>query len=370
MIDWPLMASVGLVAARLLLSITFLVAAGGKLVHPVGGRQTLIDFGVPHLAAGLATALPLVELTIGSALIVGRFAWFGSVGALTLLLLFALAIGANLAVGRAPVCNCFGAIHSAPVGWSTLARNAVLSAAAGFVVWQGQADPGPDLIRWPVEQMTFGRAAFLSVVLGLALAGAQVALLVQILRQQGRILLRLDALDARSAGVNAALQQQGRVEGLPVGSPVPSFRLDGVNGESAALEDLLDGVKPVFLLFTDPGCGPCDALLPEVSRWQQEHSGDMTLALVSEGTAASNQAKMDEHRLRRVLLQQKREVAAAYQVRGTPAAIVIQPNGVIGSAIAMGADAINSLVAQTVSGALHRNSERAAPSAIFEPVKV
>ncbi len=224
MIDWPLMASVGLVAARLLLSITFLVAAGGKLVHPVGGRQTLIDFGVPHLAAGLATALPLVELTIGSALIVGRFAWFGSVGALTLLLLFALAIGANLAVGRAPVCNCFGAIHSAPVGWSTLARNAVLSAAAGFVVWQGQADPGPDLIRWPVEQMTFGRAAFLSVVLGLALAGAQVALLVQILRQQGRILLRLDALDARSAGVNAALQQQGRVEGLPVGSPAPSFR--------------------------------------------------------------------------------------------------------------------------------------------------
>ena len=114
MIDWPLMASVGLVAARLLLSITFLVAAGGKLVHPVGGRQTLIDFGVPHLAAGLATALPLVELTIGSALIVGRFAWFGSVGALTLLLLFALAIGANLAVGRAPVCNCFGTILQRP----------------------------------------------------------------------------------------------------------------------------------------------------------------------------------------------------------------------------------------------------------------
>jgi thiol-disulfide isomerase/thioredoxin len=49
-----------------------------------------------------------------------------------------------------------------------------------------------------------------------------------------------------------------------------------------------------------------------------------------------------------VLLQQDREVAEAYREEGTPAAVVIRPDGTIGSALAAGADAIRSLVAATV----------------------
>jgi peroxiredoxin len=47
------------------------------------------------------------------------------------------------------------------------------------------------------------------------------------------------------------------------------------------------------------------------------------------------------------LLQQDREVAQAYQAHGTPAAVLVQPNGTIGSPLALGADAIRTLVART-----------------------
>jgi hypothetical protein len=57
-----------------------------------------------------------------------------------------------------------------------------------------------------------------------------------------------------------------------------------------------------MLLFTDPECGPCTALLPEVGRWQQEHSAKLSISLVSRGTPEENRAKMDEHGLTNVLL--------------------------------------------------------------------
>jgi hypothetical protein len=60
------------------------------------------------------------------------------------------------------------------------------------------------------------------------------------------------------------------------------------------------------LLFTDPNCGPCTALLPEIGRWQREHSDVVTISLVSRGTLEENRAKTAEHGVERVLLQQGR----------------------------------------------------------------
>jgi peroxiredoxin len=44
------------------------------------------------------------------------------------------------------------------------------------------------------------------------------------------------------------------------------------------------------------------------------------------------------------LLQKKHEVAESYQAYGTPSAVLIRPDGTIGSPLAQGADAIRSLV--------------------------
>ena len=151
--------------------------------------------------------------------------------------------------------------------------------------------------------------------------------LLQIMSQQGRLLLRLEALEARltEAGVTAPPQAAAGMAGLAVGSPAPSFTLPTLSGETITLQALRALGKPVVLLFSDPGCGPCNALLPEIGRWQQEHATKLVVALISRGTVEANRPKVSEYGLTHVLLQQDREVAQAYQASGTPSAVLIRP---------------------------------------------
>jgi hypothetical protein len=53
------------------------------------------------------------------------------------------------------------------------------------------------------------------------------------------------------------------------------------------------------------------------------------------------------HGLTRALLQRDSEVVQVYQVGGTPSAVLVRPDGTIGSPVAGGADAIRRLVART-----------------------
>jgi len=190
-----------LLTARLILSAVFAVAALAKLADRAGSRQALIDFGTPRLLAGpLSIVLPLVELAVASVLLPVASAWFGGVGALSLLSVFLLGIATNLARGRRPNCHCFGQLHSAPAGWRTLARNAVLVGLAGLVVWRGHHNPGLSTMAWWGDLTAAQKLGLLAGLTGFALLASQSALLLQILKQQGRLLLRLDALEARLAG--------------------------------------------------------------------------------------------------------------------------------------------------------------------------
>ena len=80
----------------------------------------------------------------------------------------------------------------------------------------------------------------------------------------------------------------------------------------------------MVLIFSDPGCGPCNALLPEIGRWQREHATKVVVALISRGTVEANRAKVTEDGLTHVLLQKDREVAQAYQASGTPSAVLVR----------------------------------------------
>src|SRR5436190_11775318 len=135
-----------LMLARLVLVAVFLVAGVAKLADLAGSRQAMRDFGVPDkLADFFGLFLPLAELAVAVSLVVPLTAWWGAVGALVLLLIFVAGIGYNLAQGRTPDCHCFGQLHSAPAGWSTLIRNLVLAGVAGVVVGFGRNMPAPAL---------------------------------------------------------------------------------------------------------------------------------------------------------------------------------------------------------------------------------
>jgi thiol-disulfide isomerase/thioredoxin len=186
------------------------------------------------------------------------------------------------------------------------------------------------------------------VVLGLL--AAQWWFLVHLLRQNGRLLMRLEVLEESVAqGGGAATSGNGvSASGLAVGTQAPAFSLSGLYSETLTLEALLSADKPVMLIFTDPNCGPCNALLPEIGRWQQEHPEKLTVALISRGGPEENRAKTSEHGVQHVLLQEDWEVAEAYQIKGTPSAVLVMADGKVGSSVASGEEATRSFVAHLV----------------------
>lgn len=344
-----------LLVARLLLALIFVVAGLAKLADRAGSRQAVSDFGLPvALAAPLGVLLPLAELAVAAALVPAATAWWGALGALALLLAFVAAISVSLARGRRPDCHCFGQLHSAPAGWGTLARNGALAAVAGFVVWAGHKDAGPGVAGWLGDLSAAQLAGIVAGLVLLALVVAQWWFLVHLLRQNGRLLVRLEGLEAALApGAVASVSSSNggqRVAGLPVGASAPTFSLPGLRGETLTLQSLRTaGEKPVMLLFTDPNCGPCAAMLPEIGRWQNEHSEWLTIPLVSRGRPEENRVETTEHGVTNVLLQEDGEVARAYGAPGTPSAVLVRPDGTIGSPVAAGAEAIRALLAYAVA---------------------
>ena len=340
-----------LLIARLLLVGLFAVAGMAKLADRAGSRQAIVDFGLPvRLATPLGILLPLCELAVAAALIPTATAWWGAVGALALLLLFIVGISINLARGHKPDCHCFGQLHSSPAGWKTLARNGTLAAVAGFVVWEGRDGAGPSAVAW---LGTLSAVQLVALVMGLVVVGllaAQWWFLVHLLRQNGRLLMRLEVLEQSVAqGDSAAPSANGvSASGLAVGTQAPPFSLSGLYGETLTLEALLSADKPVMLIFTDPNCGPCNALLPEIGRWQEEYAEKLTVALISRGEPEENRTKTSEHGVQHVLLQEDWEMAEAYQVKGTPSALLIMPDGKVGSSVASRVEAMRSLIAHVV----------------------
>ena len=347
-----------LLVARLILAAVFIVAGAAKLLDRPGSRQAMLGFGVPAgLAGPAAIALPLAELAIGVLLIPVTTAWWAALAALALLLVFVAAIAYNLSQGRTPDCHCFGQLHSAPAGPLTLARNGVLGlVAAGVLVW-GWEDAGTSLTGWLGDLSTAEAIGLVVAVVGLAALAAEGWLLVHLLGQNGRLLIRLDELEeaiqrgeglAVPTGAAAAARPAAPPPGLPVGAPAPGFTLTGLFGETMTLDALRAQGKAVALISSDPGCGPCNALLPDIGRWQREHAGALTVILLSRGTAEANKAKVAEHGIGHVFLQKDREVAQAYQAHGTPTAWIVNADGTVGSPLAQGAEAIRQLIGRTV----------------------
>lgn len=339
--------------ARLLLSVVFLIAGVAKLADIPGSQKALHHFGIPEvLARPLGIFLPIAEIVLAGALVSARWAQYGARGALLLLLIFIAGISYNLARGRRPDCHCFGQLHSAPVGPSTLVRNVLLALVAALVAWFGHGSINLSATNWfttwPLAQQITLIAAIIVVVL---LAG-EGWFLLQTLSQQGRLLLRLERLEHHLAQAGMVFGMPGQTQsgtGLPVGTRAPAFSGKGLDQEMISLNALRALRKPVVLIFTNPTCGPCSALMPEIGRWQRDYGNQLTIALLSRGTAEANRAKVAEHHLSRLLLQGQDEIDKLYGVSGTPSAALIHPDGLIESPLAVGPESIQAMVERAAS---------------------
>jgi thiol-disulfide isomerase/thioredoxin/uncharacterized membrane protein YphA (DoxX/SURF4 family) len=340
---------------RALLSAVFVLAAFTKLRDRAGFRNSLVEFGLPPLlTAPLSTILPLTEMVVGLALLPARSARLGSVGALVLLSAFIIAIGIALAKGRRPNCNCFGQILSKPIGWNLVVRNLGLALIPSLLLAYGP--PQPSLTDWISGLTPVSTLLFAFGLACCALLCVQSWLTFQLIQQGGRVLLRLDEMEksfGRQVPAPAPLPAKASNSvGLPIGVQAPDFTLADSNGERVSLTQFRTTGKPTLLLFTSPHCGPCLALMPEIAQWQRHQSPHFNLAIISEGALDENRKKFSAAEINTFLLQEAGQVSDAYLAPGTPAAVLIRPDGTIGSPIAAGSEPIRSLVANTINESL------------------
>ena len=297
------------------------------------------DFGVPRPAANLfGVLLPLAELAVAVALVPTDTARWGAIGALLLLLAFTAGIANALRKGEEPDCHCFGQIHSSPAGRGTLARNAVLAALAAVVVVDA---PGAAVDTWVGDRSA---AELVAVALGIGAALLAMRLVEQLQRNR-RLLFDLK---------RAQRQALSAPPGIPIGSKAPRFTLPNLKGETISLEALRELGRPILLTFVSPSCGSCVELLPKLQRWQISLSEQLTVAIVTSGTAKQNQPMFAEYELENVLLQKTFEVADAYRMRGTPSTVIVTPDGSVASNPAETIFGIEPLLRQALSDDLSR----------------
>jgi peroxiredoxin len=135
--------------------------------------------------------------------------------------------------------------------------------------------------------------------------------------------------------------------GLKAGTPAPAFRLPKVGGGDLALEELRG--RPVLLIFSDPECGPCNAL---ASRLEPARRGapDVQMVIVSRRDEVANRKKAEELGLRvPVVLQKQWEISRLYGIFETPVGYLVDENGVIAHDVAKGAEAILDLLSASAS---------------------
>lgn len=187
-----------------------------------------------------------------------------------------------------------------------------------------------------------------------------------LLRQNGRTLLRIDALETDVERLSAAEAPStprrfadrslagSRInrDGLRPGTAAPAFTLPRLDGGELSLSDFAG--RRVLLVFSDPDCGPCNLLAPKLEGLSKTTAG-IDVVMVSRGDPERNRQKVAEFGLTfPVVLQDQWKLSRDYAKFATPIAYLIDEQGRIAAGVALGMDAILELPATAAVAAPSR----------------
>jgi len=168
----------------------------------------------------------------------------------------------------------------------------------------------------------------------------------QIVKQQGRVLLRLDQLEQHAQAAGVGLEKPGEEAepaGLPLQSDFPAFKFPDLAGRPVALEAFRG--KRVLLVHWNFECGFCDSIAAELGRLETSfEKQNVQLVLLAYGDSRSNQEQAAEHGLKcPMLLMKDGEKAAPFEHEGTPVAYLLDEEGRVAAPLARGADRVLAL---------------------------
>ena len=167
----------------------------------------------------------------------------------------------------------------------------------------------------------------------------------QLVRQNGRILLRLESIEKQFGPRNGTKQPQAArsPDGLAVGTLAPEFERPDLTGVRHKLSEFRG--KDVLLIFFNPKCGFCTKMAGDLAALPAKGDDGWAVPIVvTTGDANENRKLALQYGIRcMVLLQEQTEVASQYRAQGTPMGYRIDPEGRIASELAVGAESLLKL---------------------------
>ncbi|MFB9241059.1 hypothetical protein IV454_29785 [Massilia antarctica] len=307
--------------------------------------DTMRAFGLPaRLAQWAAPVLPAAELGIAGCLLAPGTAWAGALAATLFMALVTMLVTAALLQNKHPSCNCFGQMRAAPVGWGVALRSLLLTLCAAYLLWDGGARLDQGLLADTGKvAATFGAAVLASLAVA-GIVALQGWLSLNLVRQQGRLLLKIDNLEQRLAAAGIPESPSAPLAGPLPGSSAPAFSAVTLAGAQVASTTLFGHGKPALLLFVGADCAPCKDLLTDLLAWRGAHQPQDRLVTVTSGTAQANRDKLGGLIGGDALLQEEREINALFGVVATPSALLLHGDGSIAAPMAIGKDQIMALV--------------------------
>jgi peroxiredoxin len=190
--------------------------------------------------------------------------------------------------------------------------------------------------------------------------------LYQLMKQQGRLLLRLDGLqrqvtDKQIAALTGSNAAAAAPNGLRPGTAITPFSLPDLTGQTVDLESFKG--KRVLLVHWSPGCGFCAKIAPALAELLPDlEKHQVQLLFVSYGDVESNHKLAEKHGLTCpiLLVQEGSKAPDMFQNFGTPVAYLLDEQGLVLAPIAVGADQVPALAKEAALGRLRGTALRPA----------
>ena len=163
----------------------------------------------------------------------------------------------------------------------------------------------------------------------------------QLIRQNGRILLRLEAIDKRLSPRGDDKPKKER--GLRIGTVAPDFELPDLAGERHKLSGFRG--TDLLLIFFNPKCGFCTKMADGLAALPLDgENGRAMPVVVTTGDREDNLQLVGRHGIRcTVLLQKEMEVASQFHAQGTPMGYRIDKDGRVASELTIGSESLLKL---------------------------
>ena len=132
--------------------------------------------------------------------------------------------------------------------------------------------------------------------------------------------------------------------GLSRGTTAPAFTLPLADGDEVISLDAYSG-RRLLLVFSDPHCGPCGVLMPELVSLHHR-TPDIEILVISRGKLEAVRSEFAARPVTfPVAVQKSWEVSRRYAMFATPIAYLIDEAGVLASDVAIGPEPILILLA-------------------------